>query len=121
MGFLLFVLIEKSGGISKMSKKIKFIALFFLVSSAFFYAAIAANSFANESSKYIEVCANGIVYVPANTKFVKCYGIIRKVIRFSDVLTESMEDCRCPKCCDGDCYVFVASESGDVRVLWASC
>jgi hypothetical protein len=104
-----------------MSKKIKFIALFFLVSSAFLYAAIAANSFVNESSKYIEVCANGIVYVPANTKFVKCYGVIRKVIRISDVLTLVIEDCKCPKCCSGECYVFVASESGDIRVLWASC
>jgi hypothetical protein len=115
------LLIERSGGIFKMSKTAKFIALFFLVSSAFLYAAIAANSFVNESSKFIEVCANGIVYVPANAKFVKCYGVIRKVIRFSDVLTESMEDCRCPKCCDGDCYVLVVSESGDIRVMWISC
>ena len=117
----MFVLIEKSGGIFKMNKKIKYVALFFLVSSAFLYAAIAANSFVNESSRYIEVCANGIVYVPPNTKFVKCYGVIRKVIRFSDVLAESVEDCRCPKCCDGECFVVVASENGGFRFLWASC
>jgi len=104
-----------------MSKKIKYIALFCLVSSAFLYAAIAANSFANESSRYIEVCANGIVYVPPNTKFVKCYGVIRKVIRFSDVLTESMEDCKCPKCCYGECYVPVISEMGEIRIMWMSC
>lgn len=104
-----------------MSKKIKFITLFILVFSAFLYAAIEANSFVNESSKFIEVCANGIVYVPANTKFVKCYGVIRKIISFSDVLTLGMEDCRCPKCCNGECYVLVASESGDIRVMWISC
>lgn len=97
------------------------IALFFLVSAAFFYAALRTNSFAAESSKYIEVCANGIIYVPANTKFVKCYGVIRKVVRFSDVLTEGLEDCKCPKCCDGGCYVFIASESGDIHILWMSC
>lgn len=121
MGFLLFILIKISGGIFKMSKKIKYIALFFLVSSAFLYAAIAANSFVNESSRYIEVCANGIVYVPPNTKFVKCYGVIRRVIRFSDVLTLVIEDCKCPKCCDGECYVPVISEMGDIRIMWMSC
>jgi hypothetical protein len=104
-----------------MRKKVKLIALFFLVSSAFLYAAIAANSYVNESKGYIEVCANGIVYVPLNTKFVKCYGVIRKVVRFSDVLIESVEDCRCPKCCDGDCYVIVASDSGGFRFIWLSC
>ncbi len=104
-----------------MRKKIKLIALFFLVSSAFLYAAIAASSYVNESSRYIEVCANGIVYVPPGTKFVKCYGVIRKVVRFSDVLTESVEDCQCPKCCGGDCYVIVASDSGGFRFLWISC
>jgi hypothetical protein len=119
--FLKSILVKTSGGIFKMSKEIKFITLFFLVSSAFLYAAVAANSFVNESSKYIEVCANGIVYIPANTKFVKCYGVIRKVIRFSDVLTLGMEDCKCPKCCNGECYVFIASESGDIRTLWLSC
>lgn len=104
-----------------MRKKIKLIALFFLVSSAFLYAAIAASSYVDESSRYIEVCANGIVYVPLNTKFVKCFGVIRKVVRFGDVLTEGVEDCRCPKCCDGDCYVLVADEHGGIRFLWASC
>lgn len=104
-----------------MRRKIKFIALFFLVFSAFLYAAIAANSYVNESSRYIEVCANGIVYVPLNAKFVKCYGVIQKVVRFSDVLTEGVEDCRCPKCCDGDCFVVVADEHGGFRFLWISC
>lgn len=104
-----------------MRKKIRIITLFCLVSAAFFYAIIMADSFASESSKYIEVCANGIVYVPANTKFVKCYGVVRKVIRFSDVLTLGMEECKCPKCCDGDCYVFAYTEQGDIRILWMSC
>jgi hypothetical protein len=104
-----------------MRKKIKFIALFFLVSSAFLYAALAANSYVNESSRYIEVCANGIVYVPLNTKFVKCFGVIRKVDHFSDVLTEGVEDCRCPKCCGGECFVVVAAENGGFRFIWLSC
>jgi len=104
-----------------MSKKIKFLALFFLVSSAFFYAALSASSFVSESSRLIEVCAKGPVYVPLATKFVKCYGVIRRVIRFSDVLTLGMEDCKCPKCCGGDCYVPVLTEMGEIRILWMSC
>jgi hypothetical protein len=104
-----------------MRKKIKYIALFFLVSSAFLYATLAAYSYVNESSRYIEVCANGIVYVPLNTKYVKCFGVIRKVDHFSDVLTMGVEDCHCPKCCGGDCYVVVADEHGGFRFLWASC
>ena len=104
-----------------MSKKIKFLALFFLVSSAFFYAALSASSFVSESSRLIEVCAKGPVYVSAGTKFVKCYGVIRRVVRFSDVLTLGMEDCKCPKCCGGDCYVPVLTEMGEIRILWMSC
>lgn len=105
----------------QMRRKIKFVALFFLVSSAFLYAALAADSYVNESSRYIEVCANGFVYVPLNTKFVKCFGVIRKVDHFSDVLIEGVEDCRCPKCCGGECFVVVAAENGGFRFLWASC
>lgn len=49
-----------------MSKKIKFIALFFPVSWAFLYVALPENSFAYESSDYIEVYVNDIVCVPEN-------------------------------------------------------
>ena len=104
-----------------MSKRIKFLALFFLVSSAFFYAALSASSFVSESSRLIEVCAKGPVYVPPGTKFVKCYGVIRRVVGFCDVLTLGVEDCKCPKCCSGECYVPVISEMGEIRFIWISC
>jgi len=69
-------------------------------------AAIRAHSFIQDAGRYIEVCRNGIVYVPPGTKYVKCNGIIRKVVGFSKEMTLD-GSCQCPACCEGDCYVIV--------------
>jgi hypothetical protein len=87
-------------------KKFQLILLFCLISSAFAIATIKANSYVNESKEYIEVCSKGIVYVPLDTKFVKCNGIIRKVMGFTRILPMET-DCECPKCCDGSCWVII--------------
>lgn len=55
----------------------------------------------------IEVCADGVVYVPPGTKFVLCNGKIRRVLRIEEGVRE-LEECRCPKCCDDACYIVVA-------------
>jgi len=104
-----------------MRKSIRFISLVCLVLAAFLYAAISANSYVSESKGLIEVCSNGTVYVPAGTKFVKCNGIVRRIIRTGDVLAAGQEDCKCPKCCSGDCYIPVMDEMGDIRLVWLSC
>ena len=104
-----------------MRRKMRFISLVCLVFAAFLYAAISANSYVNESMGLIEVCANGTVYVPAGTKLVKCNGIVRRVIRSGEMLAAGQEDCRCPKCCSGDCFIPVLDEMGNIRFIWLSC
>lgn len=71
---------------------------------------IRASFYIREYNDYIEVCSNGIVHVPKDVKYVKCNGIVRKVLGFVEVLPDEMEDCRCPKCCDGECYVIVIKD-----------
>src|SRR4030042_846995 len=61
-----------------------------------------------DASSYIEVCSQGIVYVPPGTRYVTCHGKIMKVMGI--VSREDGEqidggggagDCYCPKCCGG--------------------
>jgi hypothetical protein len=61
-----------------------------------------------DESHLIEVCADGIVYVPPGTKFVRCNGKIRKVDRIEEGVFRGEESCRCPNCCQGMCWVVVA-------------
>jgi len=65
-----------------------------------------------ESARLIEVCSNGIVYVPPGTKYVTCRGKIMKVLaivpRMEGVKTEG--DCECPDCCAGACGITVLCE-----------
>jgi len=126
-------------------KPMRYILIVFAV-SGLVCAFLRANSFISEYNRYIEVCSNGIAYVPKDTKFVKCNGIVRKVLRFEKAVILEVDPCQCPKCCDGDCYVIVnsdpspESQSGpiqnspspadanfrersnlDVYILWISC
>ncbi len=76
-----------------------------------FWAGTKATATAEAGSKYIEVCSNGVVYVPPGTKFVTCRGKVMKVIAIVPRLEnqrESMEDCYCPDCCGGACAVTVS-------------
>ncbi len=79
-------------------------------------ASIGAYSYYQESKGLIEVCDNGIAYVPKGTRFVKCHGVVRSVVLFERGAVEA-EDCACIdyKCCDGFCYVFIVTdpEGGD--------
>jgi hypothetical protein len=118
-------------------KRIRSLALVFL-SVTLAVAAVKAYSYYQEYVGFIEVCDNGIAHVPKGTQFVKCHGIVRKVILFEMSATDD-EDCACLdlKCCDGFCYVFVevdpeVSSSGSnhyreldvdeiIIKMWISC
>jgi len=76
-------------------------------------AAIRAHSYIQDASRLIEVCRNGIVYVPLRTKYVTCNGIIRRVIGFSKEMALD-GDCYCPQCCGGNCYVIVECAYPDI-------
>jgi len=127
-------------------KKFQLILLFCLISSALAIATIRANSYVHESKDYIEVCSKGVAYVPLDTKFVKCNGIIRKVMGFTRILPTLETDCECPKCCDGSCWVIIygdpapeqeienlpnspdhsyksnnKKDSGDFWLMWLAC
>jgi hypothetical protein len=101
-------------------KKFQLILLFCLISSALAIATIRANSYVHESKDFIEVCSKGVAYVPFDTKFVKCNGIIRKVMGFARFLTDAVADCECPKCCDGSCWITIY-DGNSYWFLWLAC
>jgi hypothetical protein len=75
------------------------------------------------AAKYIEVCSNGTVYVPPETKFVTCYGRIMRVIAIvpAGAQTLSNPDCNCPRCCDGACAVTVSCGGGGLCTAYLGC
>ena len=61
----------------------------------------------SRSSKLIEVCKDGPVYVPPGTKFVKCHGKILRVVKI-ERFDPGKSDCLCPKCCEGNCGIIIS-------------
>ena len=78
---------------------------------------------AASSSKYIEVCSNGTVYIPPETKFVTCNGRVMRVIAIVPlgVQAQGASDCNCPRCCDGGCAVTVSCGGGGLCVAYLAC
>lgn len=75
----------------------------------------------------IEVHGPKTAYVPTTAKYVKYDGAVRRIVEFSETLEEG-DDCPCPRCCDGRCYVIIFTDpmtpGGPLRVpyiLWLSC
>ena len=77
---------------------------------------------------YIEVHGPSIAFVPLSAKYVTYDGVVRKVSRFAATLLTGEQNCRCPNCCDGRCYVLVYTDLivpvGPKRmlfILWVDC
>lgn len=75
----------------------------------------------------IEVHGAKAADVPTTAKYVAYDGSVRRILRFSEALTEG-EECPCPRCCGGRCYVIIytdpISPGGPLRVpyiLWLEC
>jgi len=113
---------------SSISKKAVLFALACVFSIGLVIAVLNAGSSTPTKETYIEVGGGKIVYVPRTAKYVKFNGQIRKVVRFASTLSADEKDCKCPRCCDGYCYVIVSTDSVPgskpivpLWVLWVSC
>jgi hypothetical protein len=112
-------------------KTFKLGVLLFL--SCTFFLGLVSGVPKNDSSTakngaYIEVHGPNIACVPLSTKYVKYDGRVRKVSRFSATLLAGEEDCQCPTCCNGECYIVVYTDllfpGGFKRILiilWLDC
>ena len=81
-----------------------------------------------ENGPFIEVHGPDVVDVPATAKYVTYDGAVRKILRFSAALNEGEAACKCPNCCNGHCYVIIATDpvnpGGPLRILyiiWLEC
>jgi hypothetical protein len=70
----------------------------------------AATSQRNADS-CIEIVANRVTYVPRTAQYVKVNGQVHRIVKFATELTKAEEDCKCPHCCKGSCYILVFTDS----------
>ena len=115
-----------------MSKNMHRPGVFFVLPGLLFLALSAAVQEAGppilEKGPMIEVHGPDIVYVPTTAEYVTYGGVVRKIVKFSAALNEGEEDCQCPKCCQGRCYVIIYTDpvlpGGPLRILyilWLEC
>ena len=120
----------------KRQNKYRILASFLLIFAIFVFTEIKAESFPGGKDRIIEVCSEGLVYVPPGTKIVKCMGKVKKIIRvlpYNPDLREG-ESCLCWNCCGGECGVVIACDGkpgefsdsdsiakGSLCVLWVDC
>ena len=73
-------------------------------------AGIEKDIYLGEVEGIKEVCREGIAYIPPGTKYVKCNGKVKKILRITPLMKDD-EGCLCPKCCDGECAIIVSCGS----------
>lgn len=77
---------------------------------------------------YVEISGSEITYVPQTSSYVKIDGKLTRIVRFEPYRQQAETDCRCPKCCNGICYIIVYSDAvilnQPIRLLyflWLDC
>ena len=113
---------------NSIGKKVVLIALACVFSTGLVIAVSNAGSSTPKKDSYIEVGGGKIVYVPRTTQFVKFNGQVRKIVRFASTLSAEEQDCQCPNCCKGYCYVIIFTDGSPVKgpiiilsVIWMAC
>jgi hypothetical protein len=93
-----------------------------------FSAAPKATEIVSDSSALIEVCSQGVAYVPPGTRVVTCQGKVMRVVGMTSTANDKggaqanvIGDCYCPKCCGGTCAILVSCGGGDLCTLYLSC
>lgn len=84
------------------------LACLFLVGMAAVIPEAATGQSQGNSS--IEIISNRITYVPRTAQYVKVNGQVYRIVRFATELTKGEEDCKCPHCCKGSCYIVVFTD-----------
>ena len=109
-------------------KRVVLIVLACVFSIGLVIAVLNAGSSTPKEDSYIEVGGGKIVYVPRTTQFVKFNGQVRKIVRFASTLSAEEQDCQCPNCCKGYCYVIIFTDGSPVKgpiiilsVIWMAC
>ena len=109
-------------------KRVVLIVLACVFSMGLVIAILNAGSNTTKKDSYIEVGGGNVVYVPRTTQYVKFNGQTRKIERFASTLSVEEQDCNCPNCCKGYCYVIIFTDGSPVKgsiiilsVIWLSC
>ena len=91
-------------------------------------AVLYAGDYFKQGAKYVEVGGSLTAYVPRTAKFVTVNGQVRRIVKFSTALASNQTDCKCPKCCDGDCYAIVFTDGAPapgpiiiLAIIWLAC
>ena len=73
-------------------------------------AMVKASAYLEEQRNYVEVAGDRTAYVPGDAQFVKYHGQVRRIVRWASSLGSDPKDCKCPRCCDGMCYITIYSD-----------
>ena len=82
------------------------VALTCAVSIGLVIAVLNTDASTWKKGSYFEAGDRNVVGVPGTAQYVEPSGRAGKIVRLAS-LTEVQEGCRCPKCCDGYCYVTI--------------
>ncbi len=123
----------------KGQKKCQIIVSFLLIFAVFVFTEIKAESHPNGKERIIEVCSEGVVYVPYGTKLVKCNGKVKKVLGITPYLTTiegegGGKNCLCWDCCGNACGIIIScdaepgefsdsdsNKNGYLCLIWLDC
>lgn len=123
----------------KGQKKNQLIASFLLIFAIFVFTEIKAESFPERNERIIEVCSEGVVYVPYGTKLVKCNGKVKKVLGmtpYQPTMERGGEEgsCLCWDCCGDACGIIIScdaepekfsdsdsNKNGTLCLIWFDC
>ena len=94
------------------------VALTCAVSIGLVIAVLNTDASTRKTGSYIEAGGRNVVNVPGTAQYIASSGQARKIVGFAS-LTEVEEGCRCPKCCDGYCYItiYTICVHGSVPIL----
>lgn len=111
-----------------LEQRLVYVTLPIVFLSALVTAFFGANHYLLGKASYIDVSGPNVVYVPRTAKYVKYNGQVREIVKFATTITEAEQDCKCPNCCSGYCYVVIYTNpvptKGQVIILsvvWLKC
>jgi hypothetical protein len=123
-----FLLVGEMNMKNALGKKLILVALACAFSMGLVSAVQKAVPPIPDRDSLVEVAGNAVAYVPRTAQYVKYHGKVRPIMKFASTLTEGEKDCKCPKCCDGWCFVIIYTDSLSISnpiiilsVIWLRC
>ena len=105
-----------------------FIRTVFIIALTWVFSSARTDFSFSLKGRLVEVNGDSIAYVPHTAKYVTYNGQIRQIVGFATTLSKADQNCACPNCCEGRCYVIVYTDVASIcgpiiilSILWVKC